>query len=75
MKKSSYFSALVLTAGLISSAIVFGLNSKDVKEEKGAQPQAVKTQGSTESAWLNTKNFPTMQQSSCPFYIVVKPGC
>ncbi len=75
MKKSSYFLALIFTAGMISSAIAGGLNSSDRKVETATQQQSSFTKTTTESAWLNTKNFPMMQQNACPFYIVAKPGC
>jgi hypothetical protein len=74
MKKTAYFFLLVIAA--MFTITPAGFASKDKDQKATLSITAVKAENTTarESAWLNKKNFPNLQDSACPFS-PVKPGC
>jgi hypothetical protein len=74
MKKTAYFFLVVIATAIAVTPKVYASKGKDQKASEASK--VAKTESTTvkESAWLNKKNFPNLQESTCPFYLV-KPGC
>ena len=85
MQKITWLFIFLIAAGLVFSLPGFAADAKGSGKDKAlqkAQPEkatdkhvASEKKTVPPSLWLNSKNFPWIQEDPCPFYFRPAPGC
>ena len=80
MKRFATIFVVLLTAGVMFSLVGFGQDNKSGGNENAGKTVAPKQKTAVvaketevkrnpvESVWMNKKNFPSLKETSCPFY-------